>query len=87
MLFVRICGATMEVEKKMAFLLFVSFWLKILQQLNIKVVHNLITKSSGIILTPCDMFMPFYTFLLFLVSEVSQGEKFAHFWRFLAYFC
>jgi len=29
------------VEKKLAFLLFVVFWLKILPQLNIKALHNL----------------------------------------------
>jgi len=53
------------------FLLFASFGLKILLQLNIKAVHNLKTKSLGIILTPWAMFVPISTFLLFLVSEVT----------------
>jgi len=46
MLFVRIRGATVRVEKKLA--LFASFLLKMLPQLNIEAVNNLKTKSSGI---------------------------------------
>jgi len=49
----------MRVEKKlMFFLLFALFWLEILSQLNIKALHNLKTKSSGIIRTPWAMFVP-----------------------------
>jgi len=38
---------------------------------NIKAVHNLKTKSLGIILTPWAMFALISAFLLFLVSEVD----------------
>jgi len=37
----RIRGTTMQVEKKLTFLLFAGFGLKILPGLNIKAVHNL----------------------------------------------
>jgi len=36
----RIYGATIRVGKKLAFLLFAGFWLKILPQLNIKAPNN-----------------------------------------------
>jgi len=48
---------------------------KIWPQLNIEVVYNLKTKSSGIILTPWAMFVPILAFLLFLVFEVACGEE------------
>jgi len=55
-----------QVEKKLAFfLLFASFWLKILPQLNIKAVHKLKTKSLGIILTQWVMFLPISTIVGF----------------------
>jgi len=57
--------------KKLAFLLFVGFWTKILPQLNIKEVTNVKTKNSGIILRPCAMFVPISTVLVF---EVACGE-------------
>jgi len=44
LMFVHIHGATLWVEKKLAFLLFADFWLKILPQLNINVVRKLKTK-------------------------------------------
>jgi len=69
MLFVRIHGATMSVEKKSIFYCS-GFELKILQELNIKAVHNLKAKSLGIILTPWAMFVPISAFL-FLVSKVE----------------
>jgi len=46
-------------------------------------VHNLKTKSSGIILTSWAMFTPTSAFLLFLVSEVACGEELARFGLFL----
>jgi len=49
-------------------------WVKILPQLNIKAVHNLKTKSSGIMLTPWVIFVPISAFLLFVVSEVVCEE-------------
>jgi len=62
------------VEKKLAFLVFAAFGLKILRHLNIKAVHNTKTKRLGIILTPWAMGVPISAFLLFLVSEVVCGE-------------
>jgi len=37
-------------------------------------VHNLKTKTSGIILTPWAMFVPNSAFVLFLVSDVPRRE-------------
>jgi len=51
MLFVHIRGATVRVEKKLAFYC-LPFWAEVLPQLNKKAVHYFKTKSSGIILTP-----------------------------------
>jgi len=48
MLFVCIRGATVQVEKKLAFFTVCQFLDKILLQLNIKAVQNLKTKSSSI---------------------------------------
>jgi len=62
-----------EWKRNLHFLLFVGFGLKILSQLNIKAVHNLKTKSLGIVLTLWAM-LPVSAFLLFLVSEVASGE-------------
>jgi len=76
MLFLRIDGATVRV-KKWHFLFFVGFGLTILPQLNIKAVHNLKTKSLGVILTPWAMFVPVSAFLQCLVSEVAC----AHLWH------
>jgi len=55
-------------------------------------VHNLKPKSSGVILTPRAMFVPFYAFLLFVVCEVEHeqvyiifgilGATFAGFYQF-----
>jgi len=45
-------------------------------------VHNLKTKSSGIILTLWAMFVPISAFLLFLISRVACVEEDAYFWRF-----
>jgi len=39
-------------------MLFAGFGLKIFPQINIKAVHNLKTKSLGIIFTPRAMFVP-----------------------------
>jgi len=55
------------------FLLFAGYWLKLLPRLNIKAVHSLKTKSSGVILTPWAMFVPISAFLLFSVSEVEKN--------------
>jgi len=62
------------------------FLAEILPHLNIKAVHNLKTKSLGIILTPWAMFVPIFAFLLFLVSKVVYREEcalFCHFWAYL----
>jgi len=48
--------------------------LKFLPQLNIKAVHNLKTKSLGIILIPWAVFVPIAAFLLFLAYDVACGE-------------
>jgi len=61
--------------KKLRFLLFAVFWLKILPQLNIKTVHNFKTKSSGIIFTPWDMFDINCAVYTILVSEVACAEQ------------
>jgi len=60
-----------EWKRNWRFLLFAGFGLEILPQLNIKAVHNLKIKSSGIILAPWAMFVPIFAYLLFLVSEVA----------------
>jgi len=62
------------VEKK-CFLLFAGFGLKNLPLLNNKAMHNLKTKSSGIILTSCAMVAPISAFLLFSAYEVACGEE------------
>jgi len=68
------------------FLLFTGFWLKILPHLNITAIHNLKTRSLGIILTPWAMFVPISAFLLFLVSDsVEKSLIFTVFY--LACFC
>jgi len=70
------------VEKKLALFIVCQFLANFFPQLNIKTVHNLRTKSSGIILTPWAMFVPISAFLLFLVSEIERRRM----CLFLAYF-
>jgi len=78
-LYVRIRDATMAVEKKLVYLLFAGFWLKILPQLNLKAVHNLKTKSLGIILTPSWAFSAnFCNLLIFCKFCTITVNKFLH---------
>jgi len=68
------------VEKKLAHFTVCHFGAKKSDTIiKFKAVHNVKTKSSGIILTPWAMFAPISAFLPTLFSEVVCGEECAHF--------
>jgi len=68
--------------KEIDVLVFATFWLNILSQLNIKSENNLKTKNSGIVLTAWAMFVPIFTFLFLLLG----GEK-CHLFAAFGLFC
>jgi len=66
------------------------YWRKDLPQLNVKGVHTLKTKSSGIILAPWAVFVPISAFLLFLVFNVAVARMHSlllAFWPIFGVFC